>query len=323
MTQRQRVVKAIKFQRPDRVPVWFWNRDQLRGDVLGFELSPYKGDAVKKSEWGYVWENLGDGTLGQPKRPVIPAWDTLKNFNYPDPEASWRFRDVDKFKKEAGDRYINAELGISGFNTYAFLRGFANALIDFKLDKKNAAYLLDKVFEFENALIGLSSQHGFHGMHFADDWGTQKDLIIDPALWRELFKPRYRQQFEHAHDLGMHVWFHSCGNTTSVIPDFHEIGVDVINISQPNAVDIQRIGKLLRGKQCFMVPISYQTVSISGSPAEIKDEAKRLYEHLGTADGGFIGYVEEYSVMGMTEENYKACAEAFIDVDKMAGSTQS
>ncbi len=29
------------------------------------------------------------------------------------------------------------------------------------------------------------------------------------------------------------------------------------------------------------------------------------------ARGGFIGYVEEYSVMGMSERNYHACGEAF------------
>ena len=48
-----------------------------------------------------------------------------------------------------------------------------------------------------------------------------------------------------------------------------------------------------------MMPISYQTVSISGTPEEIYAEARRLYDSLGTPKGGFIGYVEEYSVMGM------------------------
>ena len=31
--------------------------------------------------------------------------------------------------------------------------------------------------------------------------------------------------------------------------------------------------------------------------------------------GGFIGYVEEYSVMGMSAENYRACGEAFRRLD--------
>jgi len=59
------------------------------------------------------------------------------------------------------------------------------------------------------------------------------------------------------------------------------------------------------------MPISYQTVSISGTPEEIYAEAKRLYDLLGTEQGGFIGYVEEYGCMGMSAQNYRACAEAF------------
>ena len=36
-----------------------------------------------------------------------------------------------------------------------------------------------------------------------------------------------------------------------------------------------------------------------------------MYETLATPDGGFIGYVEEYGCMGMSAENYDACAAAF------------
>jgi hypothetical protein len=52
-------------------------------------------------------------------------------------------------------------------------------------------------------------------------------------------------------------------------------------------------------------------VSIQGTPEEIFAEARRLYDLLAVAEGGFIGYVEEYSVMGMSAENYRACGEAF------------
>ena len=59
------------------------------------------------------------------------------------------------------------------------------------------------------------------------------------------------------------------------------------------------------------MPISYQTVSISGTVDEIHAEARRLYDHLADDNGGFIGYIEEYSCMGMSPVNYRACADAF------------
>ena len=65
-----------------------------------------------------------------------------------------------------------------------------------------------------------------------------------------------------------------------------------------------------------MMPISYQTVSIKGTPEEIRAEARRLYDLLGTPAGGFIGYVEEYGVMGMSAENYRACGQAFRELGR-------
>jgi uroporphyrinogen decarboxylase len=76
-------------------------------------------------------------------------------------------------------------------------------------------------------------------------------------------------------------------------------------------MDIDKISSALRGKQCFLVPISYQTVYISGTPEEIKNQAIRLYEKLALKSGGLIGWIEEYSTIGMPRENYIARAEAF------------
>ena len=65
---------------------------------------------------------------------------------------------------------------------------------------------------------------------------------------------------------------------------------------------MEKVGAEWRGRQCFMVPISYQTVSISGTPDEIHAEARRLVNLLETDKGGYIGYIEEYSCMGMFGE---------------------
>ena len=40
-------------------------------------------------------------------------------------------------------------------------------------------------------------------------------------------------------------------------------------------------------------------------------EGRRLHDLFATDMGGFIGYVEEYGCMGMSQENYQACIRAF------------
>jgi uroporphyrinogen decarboxylase len=317
-SRKDLVEQAIRFQSPERVPVVFWNRDQQEGDVLLYHLAlGAPGDGTPnawnwcENEWGYRLESLGDGTMGHPTAPFYPELPRPEAMRVPALREAERMSAVPAFLAVCGDRYRLASLDLSGFTVYTLLRGFENAMQDFVLDPEGFAALMDRIIGFEEDLMRLAARHSFHGIHLADDWGTQSGLIISPAMWRRLFKPRYARQFALAHELGLHVWYHCCGRFEPIMEDFHEIGADVLNISQPNVVDVAAVGRQLRGRQCFLMPISYQTVSISGTPAEIQAEARRLYDLLGTPQGGFIGYVEEYSVMGMPPENYRACGEAF------------
>ena len=41
-----------------------------------------------------------------------------------------------------------------------------------------------------------------------------------------------------------------------------------------------------------------------------------LVDNLGCFNGGLIGYVEEYHTIGMSDENYQACVEAFMKLIK-------
>jgi len=308
MNREESVRAAISFGRPDRTPVWNFNRDPLQGDIMQYPLWLDTGGG---NEWGYQLVQLDDGTMGHPGAPLLPDWDAVRR--HPDPQLrkADRLAGAREFAHQAGDRYRLGSLGISGFTVYLFLRGFENAVTDFLVYPEEAAALTDRIFSFETRLIEVAAETGMHAVHFADDWGCQHGLMIAPGLWRAFYKERYRAQFARAHELGLHVWFHSCGNLFDIIEDFHEIGVDVLNISQPNVVDMDEVGRRWRGKQCFLIPISYQTVSISGTVDAIFDEAKRLHDLLAAPEGGFIGYVEEYGCMGMSEENYQACNRAF------------
>jgi uroporphyrinogen decarboxylase len=318
VSSRELVEQAIEFRSPQRVPIVFWNCDQTEGDVMLYHLAlGAPGDGTpntwnwSESEWGYRMERSRDGTMGYPLAPLYPEMPPAGSIRIPPLREAERMSAVPAFLETCGDRYRLASFDLSGFTVYTLIRGFENAMEDLLADPAGFAVLMDAIIDFECDLMRLAARHGFHGIHYADDWGTQSGLMISPAMWRRLFRPRYARQFALAHELGMHNWYHCCGNFDLIMDDFHDIGADVLNISQPNVVDMVGVGRRLRGRQCFMLPISYQTVSISGTPEEIYAEARRLYELTGTPEGGFIGYVEEYGVMGMSAANFRACGEAF------------
>jgi hypothetical protein len=201
-----------------------------------------------------------------------------------------------------------------------FLRGFSATLEDLCGDQAHMEILAERVFGFEEAVVGCAADEGFDAVAFYDDWGTQESLVISPELWRSFFKPRYKRQFDYAHARGLDVYFHSCGMIEEIIPDLIEIGVDMLNVSQPNLYDLPTLGARFRGRACFVCPISYQTTSITGSSDDIMREGERLVTNLAEAEGGFIGYVEEYGSIGMSEENYEACVRAFRTVQPVEHS---
>ncbi len=309
MTRQERVRRTIRFEDPDRTPVWFFNRDHHHGDIMLYAYGLNREDG-RTGEWGFSWRNLGDGTMGQPEEPVLPSWEDLASYPFPTKRTQERLAHLPQFLESSVGYYRLGCTGITGFNNYTFLRGFENAMVDFLAEPERAFALFDRIVDFEGEMIDVAAEAGLDGFHFSDDWGGQQGLLLDPALWREHFKPRYARLVERAHQQDLAVWFHSCGDISAIIGDFHEIGIDVINISQPNVVDLEEVAAAYGGKQCFMIPISYQTVSISGTPEDIYQEANRLRRLFETPRGGFIGYIEEYGCMGMSEANYQACVDA-------------
>jgi uroporphyrinogen decarboxylase len=309
--RRDEVFKAVHFEKPAYVPVYFFNRDQDQSDIVAFEVQRhFLGPEKDRSEWGFAWERM-DETMGQPVTNLIDDPADLTNLVLPDPDDPGRFTGVEEFNHLYPDRFRLASLALSGFTTMSFLRGFNNLMIDIADRPDFVAALADTVFGFEEKLISRLAAHHFDAVAFFDDWGTQSGMIISPAAWRRIFKPRYERQFALAHRLGLKVYFHCCGYYPQIIADFIEIGVDLLNISQPNLYDIPDLGRKYAGKVCFVCPVSYQTTSISGTRDEIFNDVQVLIDSLGAFDGGLVGYVEEYHSMGMSDANYRACVEAF------------
>ena len=315
MSRKEQVLKAIAMQDPKYVPVLYFNGDRNNSDAILIDIvRHFDGNGNDVSEWGFVWERH-DETMGQPKEPLLKSWDDFGKLHIPDAFDKSRFCDVDSIRGQYGDdRFYIASLALSGFTIMTFLRGFEDTLSDLYEEEESLTKLADAVFSFEESIIGQLPEYGFDAVAFFDDWGTQSNLIVSPKMWRHFFKPRYKKQFELAHKNGLKVYFHCCGYIYDIIPDLIEIGVDILNLSQPNIFDIENLGRDFGGKVCFVCPVSYQTTSLAGTKDEIYRDVKLLVDNLGCYNGGLIGYVEEYRSIGLSEENYCHCVNAFREL---------
>ena len=123
-----------------------------------------------------------------------------------------------------------------------------------------------------------------------DDLGSQRGLLISPALWRELFKPRLKRIVQAVKQPGAATAFflHTDGQVGEVIPDFIEIGVQILNPiqRQPEVLDPAEMKRLYGQDLIFFGAISVQHTLPFGTPDQVAAEVKLRMETIG-AGGGY------------------------------------
>ena len=83
------------------------------------------------------------------------------------------------------------------------------------------------------ALIDL----GIDILWLGDDVGMQSGMLISPNLWRQVFKPRWKMMFQaFKRNPNLIIAYHSDGGIRPIIPDFIEIGLDLLNPLQPLSI---------------------------------------------------------------------------------------
>jgi len=325
MTPRERVIRAIQFQYPDRFPVFHHVAPGAlirHGEKITKILKKYPSDfyysgaprlsprmfkakekRYKKQyidRWGCIWEERTPGILGRVIKPALENWDNLKRYQFPPPI----FSDQKKFEKEKkkirrlkqkwytlgayDDRYGEWNWGAFYFSQRLFLlRGFENLMVDIIEEREELYILADRLVEFLEESIKKCLELGVDGIIFADDWGTQNNLMINPSFWRRFFKPRYQKMFNLIHQHNAHVFFHSDGYIMDIIPDLIEIGVDVIN-PQFSCMNLEKLSKMTKGKICILTDLDRQYLLPFGTPEEINNYVKKVIHLFGTQKGGVI-----------------------------------
>ncbi len=319
MNRKEQVKKAVYRQGPAYLPLMY-GATYDDSDIINVPVEKhFLGPDRDISEWGFQWEYTDRNlNFGQPMTTLIKTWDDLKNYKAPDPYDASRFDFMKEARGKYGDeRYYKANFMLSGLSIMTMLRGFCNTMEDMYINPEEIEALGDIVFGFEEHVIRQLKDYGFDAMGLCDDYGTQQSLIMNPAKWREVIKPRLKKQIGLAHACGLDTYLHSCGYIYDIIPDLIEIGLDILNPGQPSVNGIKRMGENFGGKICFACPISYQTTGITGTKEEIYSEIKEYVDYLGSYNGGLIGIInEDIEALGAPRDNQPFIIHTF----KMLGN---
>ena len=250
-------------------------------------------DGIITNEWGMTFRPMG--IYNEFYRYPLSRAETgsdIDNYKFPDPDAEGRYDDVDwKIEKYKSDYGVIGDLETSIFETSWYLTGLEKFFVDMMYEPPYFNKLLDKVMSINLETGKEMIRRGVDMIWAGDDFGGQEGMLMDPARWREVFKPRIKYMFEEMRRIrpDIKIAWHSCGSLVPVIPDLIEIGLDILNPLQPLARDMEpeflknEFGKDLM----FFGGICIQELMPYATPKQIKDEVKRRVEILGKG-GGYI-----------------------------------
>lgn len=321
MTGRERVQAAMHGRPADKIPVQFYYSPvgyyehgeklnalyaTLPGDFGPYVRKPPTGPAqadldaegryhaFRRDEWGTLWEYRIFGVTGIPAAYPLADITLLEQYALP-PAPPRSGPDFNAFCARMADhrqQYYDLQNAGSFFQQLIALRPEADVLCDIALNEPEINRLADRIIAYDAALVDLAIASGADGISFGDDYGTERDLIMDPALWRSFFKPRLKALFAPAVNNKLDIHFHSCGQISRILGDLREIGVTSIWPQLPAYVMENLAGQCRDLGLAIAIHTDRACTMTHGTPRDVHDLVMREYEVFRMAEGGSWFYIE-------------------------------
>jgi uroporphyrinogen decarboxylase len=313
LTRREQVIRAIENRDPDYVPVWlgFFADETLDGygEALDTLIAAHEDDVVVSvlstfpamsgmpkgwtDEWGCTWNHSPDGVGAvSVDSPLHGGWERLEWYlDHGLPRQEQRTDLLDRVLARRAaypDRYLMATTYLAVFERLRCLRGAENVLTDLYSHPQELATLRDAIAEeFAGQIRGVAVR-GADAVLLADDYGTQRTMLISPRHWRSFFQDCYARLVEVIHEQGMHAWFHSCGHIRPIIPDLVDVGFDLLHPLQPSSMDLHEIAQAFGGRICFAGAIDVQGLLPVADSGTVEAEIRRMIDLLDGPHGGYV-----------------------------------
>jgi uroporphyrinogen decarboxylase len=251
-----------------------------------FDEAAYDAEAEFTDMWGVVRRRPARGHYYVIHAPFDKEEPTLADLDahlWPSPtktDATGLRREAERLRRDT-DCALVVHVPGRIFSVGQFMCGFENWLVQLKANPEFCEALLDRALEIQLAMAEetlAAVGNTVDILYLADDYGIQTGPLISPALFRQFFKPRMARLIRFLRERSpAAIAFHSCGSVYALIPDFIEVGVQILNPIQVAAADMDT-ARLRRefGKQlAFWGAIDTQRVLPAGSPDDVRAEVDR------------------------------------------------
>lgn len=241
--------------------------------------------------------------------------EDLKNYTWPDPDDSGYLNGIEQ---RARQLFEENQYGIVGnfaweswFERAWKLRAMDKFYMDMVADKEFVHALLDKTLSLHLRL--LDNVLKVCGKYLdviiqGGDLAGQKTTLISPHTYREFIKPRQEKSIRFIKErTSAKIFWHSCGAVSSLIDDFIDVGIDILNPVQVRAegMNAEELKKRYNGRIAFWGGIDSQHVLPMGKVKDVENEVRHLIKTAGPGGGLIVCSVHNIQA-DVPEENVLA-----------------
>jgi uroporphyrinogen decarboxylase len=296
LSSRERVLMALRHERPDRVPFNFWMDRRLMDQYIEemghyFRVDRYGADVIETFPllpWPSGEGMMRDGTMWVTKHLWEDEWGGAASLNWPDPHDPKYYEIIENDVKNKPDKALF--VNIAGITTLMHgIRAEQDLYMDFYDRPDDVLEVFDKFGEImaETVRVVCEKFPEIAAIYVQDDLCAKNGPVFSPDMLEKFIYFVNDRPIRAAREAGKPVVYHSDGKTEAVTEHLIELGVSAINPLQPHLNDFDQFKEQFGGRMavygaldnCFIIP--------DGTPEEVRRHVLDSFEKLGK-DGGLI-----------------------------------
>ena len=288
MDVKENLLRAIRRDHPAWVPNDLQSVITLMPPIV--ERPALAGLDCFGVQWSYSAEAEGGTFPTHHAQPISDLAHWREQIQFPDVAMlDWSGISAQVAQIDRRRHLVQGFVEMGLFERSYLLLGMEEALMAYLTDTDLMFDLLGALADYKIALI-----ERFHAaahldmLWYGDDWGTQAQLFLPPAIWRRTIMPHTQRIYDclKSHDILINQ--HSCGRIESVFGDVVAMGADMWNPCQP-CNDLAALKQRYGEQIAFCGGIDSQFVlgRPGVTPADVRVEVRKRITEMALG-GGYI-----------------------------------